>query len=121
MTEDYEGIDFDKEAENLDEGAEWFKPETGKTEITFLSNGRQETREGFEDEDEEREVVVFEIEVDGEEKLWSVNKATTTSSLYGQIVQFATQECDGDLNGQTMTLKKTGSDLNTNYIVVEVV
>ena len=119
MTEDnYEGIDFDDEIENLDDGAEWFKPETGKTEITFLSNGEVQTRDY---DDGEQEVVVFEVEVDGEEMMWSVNKATTKTSLYGQIVQFASEECGGDLNGQTMTLKKTGSGMNTNYIVVEVV
>lgn len=118
MTQQHLGdIDFDDESENLEETANWFNPSEGTHKVTFLDNGVMEEREY--DDGEVTKVGVFEVEVEGEEQRWSVNKATTPSSLWGQLMTYG-QQNDG-LEGEEITLIRKGTGTDTSYIVQEAV
>lgn len=113
----YEGdsaIDFKQEKEKLSEGSQWFNPEPGTHIVKFLSNGRVEDREY---EGEKRKVGIFEVEVDGEELNWSVTKAKSKSSLWGQIMKIGAAR-EG-LKGEEVTLIRNGTGKETNYTIQE--
>ena len=76
--------DWNKEAEQIGSSNFW-KPETGQYKVKFLNDGQPTT---FEDKRSGRitEQVDFAVEVEGREKMWTVTKARTVNSLYGQIV-----------------------------------
>ncbi len=74
--------DWNQEAENL--GGSFWKPNSGTHKVKFLDNGTDTiytNPKGNETPQKE-----FKIETDGEEKIWTVTKAKTVNSLWGQIV-----------------------------------
>lgn len=112
-----QSFDWDEESENLGT-SDWFNPDPGTHDVTFLDDGRQDTREYDGEEGKEvREVGIFTVEVDGEEKQWSVTKGSTESSLWGQLVKVAKAR-DG-LKGEEITLIRTGTGSDTTYTVQE--
>ena len=117
--EEAESIDWEDESENLKTKEEldsmWFTPSEGKQTVVFRGNGHKEQREY---EGEERDVAVFPVEVDGEEKKWSVTVGQTETSLYGQIVTVAGDN-GHDLEGVEITLVRKGTGSDTDYTVME--
>ena len=75
--------DWNKEANALGTSNFW-KPESGTYKVKFLDDGRPAT---YKDQKTGRETeqVDFKVEMGGEEKVWTVTKARTVNSLYGQI------------------------------------
>jgi hypothetical protein len=106
-----EEINWNEEADNLHG---WFTPPQGTTEVVFMDDGVFETRDY---EGEEREVAVFAVEVDGARQKWSVTKASSPSSLFGQLARFAKAQ-DG-LAGESVTLIRNGKGTDTQYTVQE--
>jgi len=110
-----DGLDYQTEAENLVEGSQWWNPPEGRSEVTFLNDGRETTSEMPDGDVVDQ--VVFEIDVDGEERLWSVTKAQSKVSLYGQLVQVGAAY-EG-LEGETIHLIRQGEGSDTTYTVEE--
>lgn len=107
-------IDYDEQAETL--AADWFNPDPGKHKVKFLDNGQMQTFEYDEDE-EPKPGAVFTVEVDGKEMKWSVNKAKSSTSLWGQLILYGKE--NGGLKGETITLVRSGTGTDTNYTVPE--
>jgi hypothetical protein len=116
-----DSIDFESEADNLKSAEElqnqWFKPKEGKQKVKFLGNGHKETSEY---EGETRDVAIFPVEIDGEEKKWSVTVGQTENSLYGQIVTVAGKN-GHNLDGVEVTLIRKGTGSDTDYTIMEAV
>jgi hypothetical protein len=111
----FDGRDWDQEKEQLDKsGSNWFNPDPGTQKLRFLDDGEDQVREY---DDEKKDVVVFTIKIGGEEKKWSVNKGTTDSSLWGQLVTVAQDR--GGLEGEEITLIRSGTGSDTQYTVQE--
>lgn len=116
--EEEDGIVWDEEVEKLSEGnnTDYFKPEKGKNEITFLDEGTV-----YEDEkkfdDEPRDYVKFKIEVGGETKVWDMSKSRTKSSKFGMIAQYAAK--NGGLEGETVTWFTQGEGQNTKHMLMD--
>jgi hypothetical protein len=109
------GIDYEQEFEELG-GSEFFTPSEGTNEIKFVSEGTADTVTYDEDEGP-RDVVRYDVVVDGEEFVWSVNKASSPSSLWGQLVKVARSK--GGLEGEEITLIRNGTGTDTQYTVTE--
>jgi hypothetical protein len=92
--------DWNKEAEQLGSSNFW-KPQTGQYTVKFLDDGTPST---YEDKNSGRvtEQLNFKVEIDGEEKEWTVTKARTVNSLYGQIALLGRYH--GSLVEKTITL-----------------
>lgn len=92
--------DWNKEAEQLGSSNFW-KPETGQYKVKFLDDGTPST---YEDKNSGRvtEQLNFKVEVNGEEKLWTVTKARTVNSLYGQVTLLGRYH--GSLSSKEITL-----------------
>lgn len=92
--------DWNKEAEQLGSTNFW-KPQTGQHRVKFLDDGTPAT---YEDKNSGRitEQLNFRVEIEGEEKDWTVTKARTVNSLYGQIALLGRYH--GSLVGKTITL-----------------
>ena len=92
--------DWNKEAEQLGSSNFW-KPETGQYKVKFLDDGTPST---YEDKNSGRvtEQLNFKVEVNDEEKLWTVTKARTVNSLYGQITLLGRYH--GNLSSKEFTL-----------------
>jgi len=92
--------DWKKEAEQLGSSNFW-KPQTGQYKVKFLDDGTPST---YEDKNSGRvtEQLNFKVEIDGEEKEWTVTKARTVNSLYGQIALLGRYH--GSLVEKTITL-----------------
>lgn len=104
---------WSNEAEKLGQ-SDWFNPDTGSTEITFLNEGKNETRTY---EGEKRPVRVFNVEVEGKELKWSVTRGRSESSLYGQLVKVGADS--NGLTDVTITLIRQGTGTDTQYTVQE--
>lgn len=92
--------DWNKEAEELGTSNFW-KPETGSYQIKFLNDG-----EPSQYIDPKTKIATdqlnFRVEVRGEERDWTVTKAKTVNSLYGQIALLG--RFHGTLVDKTVTL-----------------
>ena len=91
---------WEKEAGDLGTSVFW-KPETGVHKVKFLDDG---TPKIYKDKNtgEENEQTNFKALVNGEEKEWTVTKARTVNSLYGQIALIGRYH--GSLVGKEITL-----------------
>jgi hypothetical protein len=91
--------DWNKETEQLGSSNFW-KPDTGSHKVLFLDNGRPSQYRDAQGRVTDQ--VNFKIEVDEDEKIWTVTKAKTVNSLYGQIALLGRYH--GSLEGKTITL-----------------
>ena len=91
--------DWNKETEILGSTNFW-KPETGSHEVQFLDNGNPSQYR--DSQGRVTDQMNFKISVDGEQKLWTMTKAKTVNSLYGQIVLLG--KYHGSLEGKQITL-----------------
>lgn len=107
-------IDYEEQADTL--AADWFNPDPGKHKVKFLDNGQMQTFEYDEDE-EPKPGAVFTVEVDGKEMKWSVNQAKSSTSLWGQLILYGKE--NGGLEGEIITLVRSGTGTDTNYTVPE--
>ena len=110
-------IDFDEEASNLQDDEFWTPP-TGTTKVTFMDNGRK-TSVHYDEDDEPTPKAIFKIRVEDEEgeKLWSITRGKSASSLYGQLVRVGKDR--GGLVGEELTLIRNGEGKQTQYTVQE--
>jgi len=92
--------DWNKEAELLGSTNFW-KPQTGQYSVKFLNDGTPST---YEDKNSGKVTgqLNFKIEIEDELKEWTVTKARTVNSLYGQIALLGRYH--GSLVGKTITL-----------------
>ena len=92
--------DWKKEAELLGSTNFW-KPQTGQYSVKFLNDGTPST---YEDKNSGKvtEQLNFKIEIEDEKKEWTMTKARTVNSLYGQIALLGRYH--GSLVGKTITL-----------------
>ena len=107
--------DFEQEAKKLNQNNDDFlKLSNGATEITFLNNGQiYETKKSW--DDEKQKYFRVDVEVDGEEYVWDINKATTPGSKYGKLVRYASIK--NGLKGETVTWIKQGSGTDTQHVL----
>ncbi len=91
--------DWEKEAGKIGSSNFW-KPETGTHKVKFLDDGTPTVYKGS--DKRETEQLTFKVLVNGEPKDWSVTKAMTVNSLYGQIALLG--RFHGSLAGKEMTL-----------------
>ena len=91
--------DWNEETEQLGSGNFW-KPETGNHKVRFLDDGRPSHYR--DPQGRVTDQINFKIKVNGEEKIWTVTKARTVNSLYGQIVLMG--KFHGNLEGKEITL-----------------
>ena len=91
--------DWNSEADALGTSNFW-KPESGSHKVTFKDDGEPSTY--TDPKGRVTDQMNFEIEVGGEEKTWTVTKAKTVNSLFGQISLIGQQH--GSLEGKTITL-----------------
>jgi len=92
--------DWNGETENLGVSNFW-KPDAGQHSVKFLNDGEPSSYEDPKTGDKTPQTL-FKIEVDGEEKDWSVTKAKTVNSLHGQIALMG--KYHGNLTNKTITL-----------------
>ena len=92
--------DWNKEADLLGSTNFW-KPQTGQYSVKFLNDGTPST---YEDKNSGKvtEQLNFKIEIKDELEEWTVTKARTVNSLYGQIALLGRYH--GSLVGKTITL-----------------
>ena len=117
-------MDFEKENSVLKEKieGEWWKPTEGMHKVTFLENLKEPTKrtirqpDGKEKEVEQSDVL---IEVDKKRYKWSITKAITKKSLWGQLMYFGKNV--KDLTGQTCTIIVKGQGKQRDYTIFEVV
>jgi len=110
---------WDEEVENLDSSGsqhDYFKPDKGNQEVTFLDDGTVYMDQKKFD-DQERQYVKFLVEVDGDEMLWDMAKGTTPNSKFGQIARYA--KAVGGLEGETVTWFRQGSDQDTTHVLMD--
>lgn len=107
-------IDYDEQAETL--AGDWFNPDPGKHEVTFLDNGNMDTVQ-YSDDEEPQPVGIFTVEVDEKKMKWSVNQAKSPTSLWGQLILYGKE--NKGLEGETITLVRSGTGTDTNYTVPE--
>ena len=86
--------DWNQEAEAIGSSDFW-KPDTGQYKVKFLDNGTPTEYEG-------KPQMEFKVEVNGEGKLWTITKAKTVNSLWGQLVLVARYH--GTLENKEITL-----------------
>lgn len=81
-------MDYAKEVTALRNAQEWFRPKQGSYKIVCLGEATSQTQEFLEGNGEKKlvEQIVFPIETNGKQMLWSVTKSITKSGLYGQII-----------------------------------
>ena len=108
--------DWNKETEILGTSNFW-KPETGSHKVHFLDNGNPTQYK--DPQGRVTDQMNFKIKVDGEQKLWTMTKAKTVNSLYGQIVLLG--KYHGSLEGKEITLLVKFDHLNNKreYTVEE--
>ena len=109
-------IDFKSEKKIIDEeptGPEWWKPSEGRHKVKFIDEG---TSRMSQFNGEEKEQIVFKIEVNGSVKQWSVNKSKSKKSLWYQILEFGTDR-EGVV-GKEMEVKILGSGRDRQYTVL---
>lgn len=112
-------IVWDSEAEKVDEDSaddtEYFNPPLGRTKITF--KGYETYRDQKEWDEEECDYIAFDIEVDGEEKVWTMKKTYSMKGKYGQIAKYAAA-VDG-LEGETITWMRRGEGTETTHVLLD--
>jgi hypothetical protein len=91
--------DWNKETEQLGSSNFW-KPDTGSHKVLFLDNGRPSHYRDAQGRVTDQ--MTFKIQVAGEDKIWTVTKAKTVNSLFGQIVLIG--KYHGNLEGKQITL-----------------
>jgi len=110
---------WDEEVDNLDSSGsqpDYFKPEKGKQEVHFLDEGSVYMDQKKFD-DQERQYVKFQIEVDGEKLIWDMAKGTTPNSKFGQIARYA--NAVGGLEGESVTWFRQGSKQDTTHVLMD--
>lgn len=119
MSDEQKELDWQSEAENLSEGgdgAEYWSPDEGQQEVTFLDDGV-----GYEDQkkfdDAPRSYVKFRVEVDGTEFIWDMAKGSTPGSKFGQIARYASRK--GGLEGESITWFRQGEGQQTNHVLMD--
>ena len=98
------------------EQTEWFTPPQGRTEITFTGEFNEQTEQKKYD-DEEHDYVYFDIIVDDTPMVWSMKKAYSENSKYGQIAKYA--GAVGGLEDETVTWMRRGEGTDTTHVLLD--
>lgn len=108
--------DWNKETELLGSTNFW-KPETGSHKVHFLDDGKE--TQYRDPHGRVTDQMNFKIRVDGEQKLWTMTRAKTVNSLFGQIALIGKYHID--LTGKDITLLVKFDQLNNKreYTVEE--
>lgn len=106
--------DWNSEVDALTEGTEFLKMEAGTHKVKFLNEGEAKVIEW---DGKQIDKVFFNVEKEGEQYTWSVTKARTYSSLYGQIALFAKH--NNGLTDKTLTVVVKGSGKQKDYTIME--
>lgn len=113
-----EGVSMDwlKEEKELKESdEEWFRPKQGMSQLVFLDEGTLVKGKDFQGKEVDK--VRFLVSVDKKTLAWEVIKVKKKSSLYGQIVRFATLH--EKLTGQLVLLNVVGEKKDTRYSLID--
>lgn len=103
---------YDDDAEET----QWFTPPEGRTEVTFTGEyNEREEQKRF--DEEPHTYVYFDILVDGEEYVWSMKKAYSENSKYGQIAKYA--GAVGGLEDETVTWMRRGEGTDTVHVLLD--
>lgn len=113
---------YEEELKNLKKGGdcEWWKPEEGIHKITFLENIPQPVLRSILVEGVEKKVVQTDINIKISDKRykWTVTKAETENSLWGQLMRLGAHY--KDLTGKTISLIVQGQNKQRKYSIYEV-
>jgi len=102
-------MNYDEEYKRAKKGSGTFwKPNVGSYTVKILEEGTERTQEW---EGKTIEKLGIPIDVDGDQYVWSVTKANSLISTYGQLM--AVGKFKGKLKGETLTvviMKQKGRD-----------
>lgn len=98
-------MDYKNEKKIIDEGGNFWKPETGQHQVVVI--GELEASEPFIKENEdgtkrESEQFQLKISVNKIEKLWTMGRGNTLASSFGQLVALGAEH--KNLNGLVLTV-----------------
>jgi len=115
-----DGLIWEDEAENLktqeELGDDYFTPEQGENDITFLDNGTV-YRDQKKFDEQEMTYIKFRVEVDGTEMIWDMKKSESRDSKFGKIARYASHK-DG-LEDETITWFRQGEGTDTNHVLMD--
>ena len=111
-------MNYEEEVKKLSSGADWFRATTGVYSIKILSEP-VEIEPYVDKDDPERKTprIKLDIETNNKKFAWSISKATTKNSLYGQLMILGL--CFGKLEGSKITLICNAEGKKTTYMIQE--
>ncbi len=119
-TEEQKEINWSEEADkikDLKNQSDWWKVSEGKHKIKILSNGNEYQTEF---NNQVRQKVRFDVEINGKPYSWGVNKGRRQKSLYYQL-SLVGQSNNGSLKGVDITLIVMGTGKETQYTIQEAI
>lgn len=112
-------INYEQEQKQLREQDYW-KPNEGQHVIVFLSELTEPELHKFTYNGENKEIMqsTVMIETAGKKLNWSINKATSKTSLFGKLIRLASLN-NNSLVGVKCTLLVEGNGLARRYSIPE--
>lgn len=108
-------MDYQTELKRLQEGGNYWKPKAGQYKVKALSE--LEEAEPYQPEGEDpKPQAKIKIEVNGEEKMWTMGKGATLASTYGQLVNLASHK--GKLTDVEFNLVVKSDGKKNDYTIV---
>ena len=113
-----QGINWQKEKEQIEERKEFLKLEAGTHKVEFLDNGIKVERT-FDNngEPETKQQVQFAVMYKGNAYLFAVNLSSSSTSLFGQIAMIAAEY--GNIKDRTITIMVQGKGKEKRYTLPE--
>jgi len=111
-------MDYEKEASELRE-SNWLKLDEGKHTLVCLSDLSEPKTETKTIKGEQKTLTqsILRVEYEGKQYQWSVTKAPTPSSTWGQLVRLG--KAWGSLVGKPLTVMIKGTGQNRDYTIQE--
>lgn len=113
-------MDYQSELERMQKGGNYWKPKAGKFKVKALSeleDADPYVTTGQDGKEESKPQYRLYIEVDGEEKTWTMGKGKTMASLEAQLVNLATQH-NNKLEGVEFTVIVKFDGNKNDYTIV---
>lgn len=108
------GMDFKSELNAFSEGGNWWRPEEGIYDIIWRSEPESRMAEF---NGEQKEQMVFAIEVKGQKFNWSMNRSKSKRSLWYQVCELANR-MGGTLLNKPTRIKIVGQGRDRSYAIL---
>lgn len=114
---------YETEYEKLRDPAQntYFKPEEGVHTIVFLEDLKEPVEKTISIDGKDKKIFQSDvlIEFNKERKVWSITKAETHNSLWGQLLLIGKHK--GSLVGESVTIMVKGQGKSRDYTITEAV